>query len=342
MPIRIAINGFGRIGRSVFKAVLANKNLEVVAVNDLMDNKLLAHLLQYDSAYGQYQKKVIATKEGIKVDGDLYPVFAEKDPGKLPWGKLKVDVVLECTGFFENKKDASGHIQAGAKQVIISAPAKDSTEDIVFGTKKCEVSLKTGKFDTVIAMASCTTNCISPVIQVLESKFGIEKAMMTTIHSYTATQNLVDGPSKDMRRARAAAVNMVPTSTGAAKATAKVIPSLQGLFDGIAVRVPTITVSLSDITVVLKRKKVTDKQINDEFKKAATMPMFKGVLAVTNKPLVSSDFIGDTHSAIIDLEFTRVVGGNMVKVFAWYDNEFGYATRLAEMAQSVGKIVNKK
>lgn len=343
MPIKIAINGFGRIGRAAFKAALGNKNLEVVGINDLMDNKTLAHLLKYDTVYGEYSKSVQGTKEGIKVNGKLYPVFEEKDPAKLPWGKLKVDVVLECTGRFTNKRDAAEHLKAGAKQVIISAPAKDMvTQTLIYGTKYSVDCLKTKKCDAVISMASCTTNCIAPVIQVLESKFGIEKAMMTTVHSYTADQNLVDGPHRDLRRARAAACNIIPTTTGAAIATTKTVPNLRNLFDGISIRVPTVCASISDITAVLKRKKVTVKQVNDEFKKAAKNPLFKNILAVSGKPLVSSDFIGTSYSAIVDLEFTRVVGGNLVKILAWYDNEWAYSLRLVEMAQEVGKMTNNK
>ena len=343
MTTKIAINGFGRIGRAAFKAALENKNLEVVAINDLMDIKMLAHLLQYDSVYGQYEKSVIPTREGVKVQGKLYPVFGEKDPGKLPWKKLKVDVVLECTGVFRSKKDAGGHLAAGAKQVIISAPAKDNaTETLILGTKDSDDRLKKGKTDQVVSMASCTTNCISPVIDVLASRFGIEKAMMPTVHSYTADQNLVDGPHQsDFRRARAAAFNIVPTSTGAAIATTKVVKGLDKMFDGIALRVPTICGSISDITAVLKRKKVTVKQINDAFKKAVKDPIFKKVLAVTNKPLVSSDIIGNCYSSVVDLEFTKVVGGNLVKVLAWYDNEWAYSLRLTEMAEALGKSLNK-
>lgn len=342
MPIRIAINGFGRIGRAAFKAAIDNKNLEVVGINDLMDNKLLAHLLKYDTVYGEYSKTVQGTKAGIKVNGKLYPVFEEKEPTKLPWKKLKVDVVLECTGIFTNKKAAADHLKAGAERVIISAPAKDGiTQTLIYGTKYSADCLKIKKCDPVISMGSCTTNCISPVIQVLESRFGIEKALMTTVHSYTADQNLVDGPHRDLRRARAAAANIVPTSTGAAIATTKVVPTLKNLFDGIAIRVPTICGSIADITTVVKRKRVTVTQVNDAFKKAAKNPLFKNILTVTNKPIVSSDVIGTNYSAIVDLELTKVIGGNLVKVFAWYDNEWAYSLRLAEMAEEVGKTINK-
>ncbi len=343
MPIRIAINGFGRIGRAAFKIALENKNVQVVAINDLMDIKTLAHLLQFDTAYGQFKRKIQTTREGLTIDGVVIPVFSERDPAKLPWKKLKVDVVLECTGIFKEKKTAGAHLTAGASQVIISAPAKDgATQSLVSGTKHSEDCIKKNSCDSVISMASCTTNCISPVMQVLESKFGIEKAMMTTVHAYTSTQSLVDGPHKDLRRARAAAQNIIPTDTGAARATTRVIPKINNLFDGIALRVPVITGSLSDITAVLKRKKVTAEQINAAFKEAVKQPMYKGVLAVSNKPLVSSDFIGDSHSSIVDLEFTRVVGGNLVKVLAWYDNEWGYSTRLVEMAARVGAVAKKR
>ncbi|MFA5022016.1 MAG: type I glyceraldehyde-3-phosphate dehydrogenase [Patescibacteria group bacterium] len=340
MAIRIAINGFGRIGRAAFKAALANKDLAVVAINDLTDNKTLAHLLKYDTVYRQYPGQIEGNQEGIRIDGKLYPVFEEKEPAKLPWAKLKVDVVLECTGKFTDGKGAGEHLKAGAKRVIISAPAKDeSTQTLVFGTQNSVDCLKNNKCEPVISMASCTTNCIAPVMQILESKFGIEKAFMTTIHSYTADQNLVDGPHRDLRRARAAGQNMIPTTTGAAKAVAKVIPTLNKLFDGISVRVPTICVSLSDITVVLKQKEVTVQQVNDAFKEAVKNPLFKNVLAISEIPLVSSDFTGNSYSSIVDLEYTNVIAGNFVKILAWYDNEWGYSTRLVEMAQAVGKLI---
>jgi len=332
---RITINGFGRIGRAVFKNLLTLKTVEVVAINDLASAEMLAHLLQYDTVYGKYEKKVQAVKGGLKVDGKFYPVLAEKEPAKLPWDNLRVDVVLECTGIFTKKELAVNHIKAGAKRVIISAPAKDEeTQTLVSGTESTAKCVKKGKCDEIFSMASCTTGCISPVMQVLASAFGVDKSIMTTIHSYTATQNLVDGPHKDMRRARAAAQNMVLTTTGAAKATAKAIPSLEGSFDGVAVRVPTICGSLSDITAVLK-KKATAEQINKAFIKATRNPLFKGVLAVNREPLVSSDYIKNPHSAIVDLDFTKVVGGNLVKIFAWYDNEWAYSRRLAEMASVV-------
>jgi len=339
MPIKIAINGFGRIGRAAFKAALNNKNLEVVAINDLMDTKTLAHLLKYDSVYRTYERKVKPLADGLEVDGKKYLVTAEKDPAALPWGKLNVDVVLECTGIFTDGKKASAHLTAGAKRVIISAPAKDDqTQTLVLGTAKTAECIKNKKCDLVVSNASCTTNCIAPVMQVLEDAFGIEKAMMTTIHSYTNDQNLVDAPHRDLRRARAAAANMIPTTTGAALATGKVIPSLNNLFDGISVRVPTICASIADITCLLKKKSVTVEQINDAFKKAAHTPQFKGILAVSNEPLVSGDYIGNSYSTIVDLDYTSVVGGNLIKVLAWYDNEWAYSLRLVELAEKIGKI----
>lgn len=337
MPVRIAINGFGRIGRAAFKIALSNKKLQVVAINDLMDTKTLASLLKHDTVYGTYEKSVVADGNALNVSGKRYPVFAEKDPTRLPWKKLNVDVVIESTGHFTDKKSAGTHITAGAKSVVISAPAKDEdTQTLVLGTQYSIDIIKKGKHDSVVSNASCTTNCISPVIQVLESAFGVEKALMTTVHSYTADQNLVDGPHKDLRRARAAAHNIIPTSTGAAIATSKVVPSLNKLFDGISIRVPTICGSVSDITAVLK-KNVTVEQVNKAFKDAAKHPLYKNILTVSNEPLVSSDIIKNEYSAIVDLEFTRVVGGNFVKVLAWYDNEWGYSVRLVEMAAAVSK-----
>lgn len=341
MPIKIAINGFGRIGRSAFKIALDNKNIEVVAVNDLMDTKTLAHLLQYDTVYGKYNKTVSYKDKAVIIDKKEYPVFAQKDPSVLPWKKLGIDAVLECTGFFTEKEKAALHLKAGAKKVVISAPAKDKdTQTLVLGTNETNVIIKERSHEDVISNASCTTNCISPVIQVLESAFGIEKAMMTTVHSYTADQNLVDGPHRDLRRARAAAQNIVPTSTGAALATTKVVSSLKNLFDGISIRVPTACVSLSDITCVLK-KNVTVEEVNAEFKKAAKLPLYKNILCATDEPLVSSDYIRSSFSAIVDMPYTRVVGGNLVKIVAWYDNEWGYSARLVEMAAAVSNTIKK-
>lgn len=328
--VRIAINGFGRIGRQAFKAAFGNKNIQIVAINDLTDTMTLAHLLQYDTAYGKYDREVSCDEKNIIVKNKKIPVFAEKDPTLLPWKKLKVDVVLECTGRFTDKESASQHLKAGAKKVIISAPAKDKTVPTYVRGVNCGQVKK--EKSCVINNASCTTNCIAPVMAVLDEKFGIEKAMMSTVHGYTADQNLQDGPHKDLRRARAAAENIVPTSTGAAKAVGEVKPNLQGIFDGVAFRVPIPTCSLSDITVILK-KNVTKEQVNKALIDASKTARFAGVMTVTNKPLVSSDFVGDANSSIVDLSLTNVVGDNMVKVVAWYDNEYGYAHRLVEMAE---------
>lgn len=328
--MNIAINGFGRIGRCAFKAAFGKKNIKIVGINDLADTKTLAHLLKYDTAYPDFEGKVEYDETNLIINGKKIPVFAEKDPSILPWGKLKVDVVLECTGHFTDKAGAESHVKAGAKKVIISAPAKGVEVPTYVRGVNCG---QVGKEESaVINSASCTTNCIAPVMAVLEETFGIEKAMMTTIHSYTGDQNLQDGPHKDLRRARAAAQNMVPTSTGAAKAVGEVLANVKGSFDGLAIRVPTITVSLSDIVAVLK-KDVTKDEVNEALTQASKTSRFKGILAVTNEPLVSSDFIGNTNSSIVDLALTNVVGGNLVKIIAWYDNEYGYAHRLVEMAE---------
>ncbi len=332
--INLAINGFGRIGRQAFKIALDNKNITVVAINDLTSTEVLAHLLQYDTVYGRYEKKVTFDEKNIIIDGKKFPVLAEKDPSLLPWKNLNVDVALECTGRFTDAAGAGMHIKAGAKKVLISAPSKGGEiPTYVMGVNSEKVGEEK---NSIINNASCTTNCISPVMSVLEETFGVEKALMTTIHAMTAEQNLVDGPppggkSNDLRRARAASFNMIPTTTGAAIAATEVVPSLKGKFDGFAIRVPVATGSISDITAVVK-KDVTKEEINAAFTKAAATKRFKGILGVTDKPLVSSDFIADPHSAIVDLSLTNVVGGNLIKVVAWYDNEFGYAHRLVEMA----------
>ena len=330
--IKLAINGFGRIGRHAFKVAKEKKNIKVVAINDLTDNKTLAHLLKYDTAYPDVNYSVEHADEHLVVDGKKINTYAEKDPSKLPWKKLGVDVVIESTGVFRDKEGASLHLKAGAQKVIISAPAKgDGIGTYVRGIN-CESYSKDEK---IIDNASCTTNCTAPVVRVLNDIFGIEKAMLTTIHAYTADQNIQDGPHKDLRRARAAAQNMEPTTTGAAVATTKVIPELQGKFDGISVRVPTITVSLTDFTFLLK-KSTTVEEINKAMKKASE-GYLKGILTVTEEPLVSSDFIGNEYSSIVDLGMTKVVDGNLVKVVAWYDNEWGYANRLVEMAEVLAK-----
>ena len=337
MANRIAINGFGRIGRNAFKIAFDRNDIEVVAINDLTDNRTLAHLLKHDSSYGEYDHQVSFDDDSITVDGKRIQTFAETDPATLPWGDLNIDVVIESTGFFVDPAKARAHIDpAGAKKVIISAPAKgDGADTIVLGVN--DEKVKDGTTD-VISNASCTTNCITPVMAVLESNFGIDKALMTTIHSYTASQKLQDAPAKDLREARAAAENIVPTTTGASIAAAKAMPALENRFGGLSVRVPTPVVSMSDFVVVLKRD-VTVEEINDTFKKAANEPFYQGILAVTEEELVSSDFKGNSHSCIVDLPLTAVVGGNMVKVVAWYDNEWGYSNRLVELTADVAKTV---
>ncbi len=331
MSKKIAINGFGRIGRNAFKLAFERDDIEVVAINDLTDTKTLAHLLKHDSTYGTYHHDVSYDDNSIFVAGKQIRVLAEKDPALLPWGEFGVDVVIEATGLFVQPEKARAHIDAGAKKVVISAPAKgEGAKFIVLGVNEHELTRE----DDIISNASCTTNCIAPVMAILEREFGIEKSLMTTVHSYTASQRILDAPAKDLREARSAAENIVPTTTGAAIATAKVIPSLVGKFDGLSVRVPTAVVSLSDITAVLKRN-TTKEEINEIFKRAAADPFYQGILTVTEDPLVSTDFKGNSHSSIVDLELTNVVGGNLVKIVAWYDNEWGYSNRLVEIVADV-------
>ena len=331
MSKKIAINGFGRIGRNAFKLAFERDDIEVVAINDLIDTKTLAHLLKHDSTYGTYHHDVSYDDNSIFVAGKQIRVLAEKDPALLPWGEFGVDVVIEATGLFVQPEKARAHINAGAKKVVISAPAKgEGAKFIVLGVNEHELTRE----DDIISNASCTTNCIAPVMAILEREFGIEKSLMTTVHSYTASQRILDAPAKDLREARSAAENIVPTTTGAAIATAKVIPSLVGKFDGLSVRVPTAVVSLSDITAVLKRN-TTKEEINEVFKRAAADPFYQGILTVTEEPLVSTDFKGNSHSSIVDLELTNVVGGNLVKIVAWYDNEWGYSNRLVEIVADV-------
>ncbi|MCD6149769.1 type I glyceraldehyde-3-phosphate dehydrogenase [bacterium] len=329
--LKIAINGFGRIGRAAFKIALEKSNLEVAAINDLTDAGTLAHLLKYDTAYGKYEKNIESDKGKIIVEEKEFPVYAEPDPARLPWKELKIDVVLECTGRFVKDGTAVAHIEAGAKKVIISAPAKGRGD---ISTFLLGVNEEKYSGEEIISNASCTTNCVAPVTQIIDYYFGIEKALMTTVHSYTADQNLQDSPHKDLRRARAAAQNIAPTTTGAAIATAKVIPSIEGLFDGMAIRVPTVVVSLVD-SVFLLKKDVTVEEINKTLTEVSKENKFKGILKVTNEPIVSSDIIGDSHSGIVDLSFTKVSGGNLVKIIAWYDNEWGYANRLVELAEYI-------
>ena len=331
--VKIAINGFGRIGRNALKILLNRRDAQVVAINDITDANTLAHLLKYDSSYGTYDKKVSATENSIVINTREIPVFAIKDPAELPWKKLGVDVVIECTGLFTKPEDAKAHIKAGAKKVVISAPAKgEGAKTVVLGVNEEVV----GDDDEILSNASCTTNCIAPIMKILEDEYGIEKAMMTTVHSYTASQRVLDAPAKDLREARTAAQNIIPTTTGASKAAAKTIPSLKDKFTGLSIRVPTPVVSLSDITAVLKTD--TDKEaLTNLFKKAAKEPYYEGILDVTDEELVSSDFIGDPHSCIVDLPLIDVVGGNLIKIVAWYDNEWGYSNRLVELAVDFGK-----
>ncbi|MEI6249283.1 MAG: type I glyceraldehyde-3-phosphate dehydrogenase [bacterium] len=340
MKIRVAINGFGRIGRNAFKIAFARSDIEIVAINDITDNKTLAYLLQHDSTYGLYDHKVTYDDKGIIVGHKHIPVLAEKDPEALPWKKLKVDVVIESTGFFVEPDKARAHVKAGAKRVVISAPTKgDSAETaptIVLGVNDELLDEE----NDVFSNASCTTNCITPVLHVIESEFGIDKLMMTTIHSYTASQHLQDGPGKSLREDRAGAQNIVPTTTGASIAAARALPALKGIFGAFEVRVPTPVVSLADFTMVLK-KDVTIEDVNKAFKDAAKLPFYQGILAVTDEELVSSDFIGNSYSAVVDLSLTNVVGGNLVKVVAWYDNEWGYSNRLVEVVADVGKNAYK-
>jgi glyceraldehyde 3-phosphate dehydrogenase len=325
--MNIAINGFGRIGRAAFKALLEKPGVRVVAINDLTDTKTLAHLLTYDSCYGIYNKKVTATKEAIIVAGKKYPVLAEKDPTLLPWKKLGVDIVIESTGHFTDPRQASVHLKAGAKKVILSAPAKgDGAKTFVLGVNEDKIK----KTNNIISMASCTTNCLAPVTDIIRKTFGIDKAIMTTIHSYTADQNLVDGPHKDLRRARAAALSMIPTTTGAAISTTETIPQLKNKFDGLSVRVPTPVASLCDAVYVLK-KKVTVEQVNKALKQASHNKRYQGIIETTEEPIVSHDIIGNPASAIIDLPLTKVVDGNLLKIISWYDNEWGYSNRLADL-----------
>lgn len=331
--VRLAINGFGRIGRCAFKIAFERQDAEIVAINTIGLPMELAHLLKYDSAYGVYDHDIDYDDKHIIIDGQPILFLQEADPSRLPWDRLKVDTVLECTGKFRSPADARAHIKAGARKVVISAPAKgQGAKTVVLGVNEEVVTAD----DDVISCASCTTNCIAPVMKVLKDNFGIEKAMMTTVHSYTASQKLQDDAAKDLREARAAAVNIVPTSTGASKATALTIPSLENKFNGLSVRVPSLVVSLADITALVKRQ-TTIAELNRVFEKAAEEPYYEGILAVTHEQLVSTDFRGNSNSAIVDLPLTDVVDGDMIKIVAWYDNEWGYSNRLVELSVDFGR-----
>jgi len=332
---KIGINGFGRIGRNAFKLAFDRSDLEVVSVNDLTDTKTLAYLLKHDSNYGTYKYEVGYDDTGIIVNGQHIKVTAEKDPAALPWGDLGVDLVIESTGRFTDKESAELHIAAGAKRVIISGPTKsDGVDTIVLGANENKVE----GASHVISNASCTTNSLGAVMAVLDAEFGVQKSLLTTVHSYTASQALQDAPAKDLREGRNAAENIVPTTTGAAIAVTKTLPQLEGKFDGLSIRVPTPVVSISDVTVLLERDQ-TVEDINAAFKKAAAEPYYQGILGVSEEPLVSRDYIGNSHSGIVDLLLTKVVGGNLAKVMVWYDNEWGYSNRLVELVADVAKTL---
>ena len=331
MTTRVGINGFGRIGRNFFRAALEQgADIEIVAVNDLTDNKTLAHLLKYDSITGRFQGEVSYDDEGIVVDGKHIKVLAQRNPADLPWGELGVEVVVESTGFFTDGEKAKAHIDAGAKKVVISAPAKNVDGTFVMGVNEDKYD---GATMNIVSNASCTTNCLAPLAKVLEENFGIERGIMTTIHSYTGDQRVLDAPHKDLRRARAAALNMIPTKTGAAQAVALVLPELEGKFDGLAVRVPTPTGSLTDLTFIAK-KEVSVEAVKAAVKAAAEGEL-KGVLKYTEDPIVSSDIVGDPHTSIFDATETKVIG-NLVKVLSWYDNEWGYSNALVRLTALVG------
>ena len=331
MTTRVGINGFGRIGRNFFRAALEQgADIEIVAVNDLTDNKTLAHLLKYDSITGRFQGEVSYDDEGIVVDGKHIKVLAQRNPADLPWGELGVEVVVESTGFFTDGEKAKAHIEAGAKKVVISAPAKNVDGTFVMGVNEADYDNATMN---IVSNASCTTNCLAPLAKVLEENFGIERGIMTTIHSYTGDQRVLDAPHKDLRRARAAALNMIPTKTGAAQAVALVLPELEGKFDGLAVRVPTPTGSLTDLTFIAK-KEVSVEAVKAAVKAAAEGEL-KGVLKYTEDPIVSTDIVGDPHTSIFDATETKVIG-NLVKVLSWYDNEWGYSNALVRLTALVG------
>ncbi|MDW8071025.1 MAG: type I glyceraldehyde-3-phosphate dehydrogenase [Anaerolineae bacterium] len=334
MAAKVGINGFGRIGRQVLKAIheYYPNDLEVVAVNDIGDLPTMAHLFKYDSNYGRFNGTVEVVEDSLRINGKLVKVLQEKDPANLPWRSLGVDIVIESTGLFTKREDAQKHIDAGAKKVIISAPAKGEDKTIVMGVNDHEYDPAAHH---ILSNASCTTNCLAPAAKVVHEKYGIVKAMMTTVHAYTNDQRILDLPHKDLRRARAAALSIIPTTTGAAKAVALVIPDLKGKFDGYALRVPTSTVSVVDFTALVEKETNTE-ELRQAFRDAAAGPL-KGILAAIDEPLVSIDFKGDPHSSLVDLPFTQVLGGqgNMVKVVAWYDNEWGYSCRTADLAKLV-------
>ena len=322
----VAINGMGRIGRAVFKIILDTPGLHLAAVNDLLPTDNLAYLLKYDSVYGRYEKEVKAGPKGLIVEGEEYRMFNEREPERLPWGELGIEVVFECTGVFRKKEDMEKHLKAGAKRVILSAPEKTGeVETVVHGVKTSD------DFPQLISCASCTTNCITPVVEIVGRRIGMKKAVMTTIHAYTASQSIVDGPKSKWRRGRAAAVNFVPTSTGAARATTKVLPQYQGKFDGGAVRGPVPAGSLADLVFVTERK-ASVREVNDIFREEASGERYAGILGVAEDPIVSSDIIKDSRASVVDLSMTQVVDGNLLKVMSWYDNEWGYSSQMVREA----------
>jgi glyceraldehyde 3-phosphate dehydrogenase len=329
---RVAINGLGRIGRATFRIIRATKELELVAVNDLIPPENLAYLLNYDTVYGRYDGRVSAEGSALTVGGVAYPVLGIKDPEQLPWEDMNVDIVFECTGFFTKEEDLKKHLHAGAKHVILSAPTKSAEIlTVVHGVNSPE-----GRGPQIISCASCTTNSIAPVFEVMGRRVGVKKALMTTVHAYTSTQGIVDGPSGKFRRGRAAAANIVPTTTGAAVATTKTLPHYEGKFDGVALRVPVTVGSISDITFLTERA-TSVNEINRIFREEAESERYRGILAVTDEPIVSSDIIGDPHASTVDLSMTRVVEGDLVKVMAWYDNEWGYSNQMVREALRIAK-----
>jgi len=333
MSIRIAINGFGRIGRNVLRSALGGRgeNLDLVAINDLTDAATLAHLFEFDSVHGRYPGSVSVDGSAIVVDDERFEVLSERDPAHLPWGELGVDVVIESTGFFRKRPDAAKHLEAGARKVIISAPAVNPDVTLLMGVNHDEYDPDT---HDIVSNASCTTNCVAPVVKVLLDEFGFERGLMTTVHSYTNDQAILDAPHKDLRRARAAAMSIIPTTTGAAKATSLVVPEVEGKLDGMAMRVPTPDVSIVDLVAVVGRE-TSAEEVNDAFRTAAAGSL-EGVLAVEDRPLVSIDYVGNPHSATIDAGLTAVIDGTLVKVIAWYDNEWGYSSRCVDLANLVG------
>ncbi len=334
MSARVAINGFGRIGRNTLRAAVRDgSDLDFVAVNDLTDSATLAHLLKYDSVHGAFQGTVEVSDDGLNISGDAVQVLSERDPAQLPWGDLGIDIVIESTGFFRAREDAQKHLDAGAKKVLISAPAKEPDVTVCLGVNADDYDADA---HNIISNASCTTNCLAPVAKVLDVGFGLQRGWMTTIHAYTSDQRLQDLPHGDLRRARAAAVSMIPTSTGAAKAVGLVLPGLVGKLDGCAVRVPTPNVSMVDLVANVE-KETSAEAVNDAFRAAASSPPLQGILAVSDEPLVSIDYNGNPHSSTVDANFTSVVDGHLVQVMSWYDNEMGYSTRLKDLAEYVAE-----